>query len=51
VAALLYETSATDAATLAMVAALMLAVAALASLIPAQSSTRIDPVIALRSDA
>ena len=51
VAALLYETSATDAATLAVVAALMLAVGAFASLIPAQSSARIDPVIALRSDA
>jgi ABC-type antimicrobial peptide transport system permease subunit len=49
--ALLFEISPTDAATLASVAALMLSVAALASFIPARLSMRIDPVIALRSEA
>jgi len=49
--ALLFEISPTDAATLASVAALILAVAAFASLVPAQYSMRIDPVIALRSEA
>jgi putative ABC transport system permease protein len=49
-AAMLYEVSPTDGATLALVTALLLGVAALASLIPARSSTRIDPVIALRTD-
>lgn len=48
--ALLYDVSPTDTATLAGVAAVMLAVAALASLIPARASTRIDPVTALRSE-
>jgi ABC-type antimicrobial peptide transport system permease subunit len=47
-AALLYEVSPTDGTTLAAVTALLLAVAALASLIPAHSSTRIEPVVALR---
>jgi ABC-type antimicrobial peptide transport system permease subunit len=49
-AAMLYEVSPTDGATLALVTALLLGVAALASLLPARSSTRIDPVIALRTD-
>jgi predicted permease len=47
-ASLLYEVSATDAVTLVAVAGLLLAVAALATFIPARSSTRIDPAIALR---
>ena len=48
--AMLYEVSPTDAVTLTLVAALLLTVAALATLIPARSSTRIDPVVALRAD-
>jgi len=48
IAALLYDVSPTDALTLAAVAALLLGVAALASGIPARSTTRIDPVEALR---
>jgi len=47
---LLFEISPTDATTLASVAALMLAVAAVASFVPARSSMRIDPVNALRSE-
>jgi predicted lysophospholipase L1 biosynthesis ABC-type transport system permease subunit len=50
-AALLFETSPTDAVTLGLVAALLLSVAAVASFVPAQSSIRIDPAIALRSEA
>jgi predicted permease len=49
-AVMLYEVSPTDGPTLALVTGLLLAVAALASLIPARSSTRIDPVIALRAE-
>jgi putative ABC transport system permease protein len=48
--ALLYGVSATDGLTLAAAAGLLLSVAALASAIPARSSTRIDPVLALRAD-
>ena len=47
-AAMLFEVSPTDAPTLAAVATLLLGVAALASLVPAWSSTRIEPVVALR---
>ncbi len=46
--ALLYDVSPTDGVTLAAVAAMLLGVATLASVIPARSSTRIQPVIALR---
>ena len=49
-AAMLFEVSPTDAPTLAAVAALLLGVAALASLVPARSSTRIEPVVALRAE-
>ncbi len=48
---LLYQTSPTDFRTLAGVAALLLSVAMLASVIPARSSARIDPAIALRAEA
>ena len=48
--ALLYEVSPTDAPTLAAVSGILLGVAALATLIPARSSTRTDPVVALRAD-
>jgi predicted permease len=46
----LYGVKATDPATFAGVAALLLAVAALASWIPARRASRLDPVEALRSD-
>jgi putative ABC transport system permease protein len=48
---LLFEIEPTDAMTLLFVVALMLGVAALACFIPARSTLRIDPVIALRSEA
>jgi putative ABC transport system permease protein len=48
--ALLYDVSPTDAVTLAVVSGMLLSVALLASGIPARSSTRIDPVSALRVD-
>jgi predicted permease len=49
-AAMLYEVSPADALSLAAVAAFLLTVALVATLVPARSSTRIDPVIALRVD-
>ncbi len=49
-AGMLYEVSPADGATLAIVSALLLVVSALATLIPARSGSRIDPVIALRSE-
>ena len=48
--ALLFEVRPTDALILGLTMALVLAVAAVASLVPAQSSARIDPAIALRTD-
>jgi ABC-type antimicrobial peptide transport system permease subunit len=51
ISALLFEVSPADPVTLLSVGALMLVVAALASFIPARLSMRIEPVIALRSDA
>jgi putative ABC transport system permease protein len=47
---MLFDVSPSDAATLAAVAALLLVVAALASLLPARSSARIEPVVALREE-
>jgi putative ABC transport system permease protein len=49
-AAMLYEVTPTDLATLTAVTGLLLGVAALASFVPAQSSTRIDAVVALRTE-
>jgi predicted permease len=48
--AMLYEVSPTDGVTLAVVAGVLLGVTTLAGVIPARSSTRIDPVSALRAD-
>jgi putative ABC transport system permease protein len=48
-AAMLYEVSPTDGMTLTVVAGLLFSVATFASVIPAWSSTRIDPVLALRA--
>ena len=49
-AALLYQVSPTDEVTLVVTSALLLGVAALASAIPAQLGTRVDPVSALRAE-
>ena len=46
----LYEVDATDPLTFAAVVAILLAIAALATLIPARRATRVDPMVALRAD-
>ena len=48
--ALLFEVSPSDPATLAGVAALIMVVAAVASLVPAVRATRVDPIVALRDE-
>jgi predicted permease len=48
---LLFQVSPTDPVTLGIVTATLLIVAAVATLVPARWTTRIDPVIALRTDA
>ena len=50
VRALLYDIAPTDPATYAMVATLMLFVGSIACWLPARRATRVDPVVALRSD-
>jgi predicted permease len=47
---LLYQVSATDTATLVGVAVFLTAIAVVAAFIPARSSARIDPAVALRSE-
>ena len=47
---LLFGTSPTDALTFAAVAALLVAIAACASLVPALRASRVDPLIALRDE-
>jgi putative ABC transport system permease protein len=49
-AGILYETGAVDPATFVGVAAVVLAVAAAASFVPALRATRVDPMVALRHD-
>ncbi|MGH2779910.1 MAG: ABC transporter permease [Thermoleophilaceae bacterium] len=50
VGSLLYGVSASDPATLASVAAILLSVALLASYLPARLATRVDPMVALRHE-
>jgi ABC-type antimicrobial peptide transport system permease subunit len=50
IASLLFELSPTDPLTLAGTAGLLSAVALLASYLPARRATRVDPLIALRSE-
>ena len=50
VASLLYGVGATDPATFAAVAALLLCASVLASWVPARKASRIDPARVLRSD-
>ena len=50
IASMLFSLSPRDPATLAGVAVLLLATAVLASYVPARRATRVDPVIALRSE-
>jgi ABC-type antimicrobial peptide transport system permease subunit len=47
---LLYDVSPADGVTLLVATALLLAVAGLATAIPARLSTRVDPLLALRVD-
>jgi putative ABC transport system permease protein len=47
---LLFEISPTDPATLAVVCAFLLAVAAFACWLPARRASRVDPVVALRAE-
>jgi ABC-type lipoprotein release transport system permease subunit len=49
-AALLYDVSASDPVTLASAALALLAVAALASYVPARRATRVHPTTVLRSE-
>jgi ABC-type antimicrobial peptide transport system permease subunit len=47
---LLYDVTPTDRPTLAAVTGFLIGVAALSSIVPAQSATRVDAVTAMRAD-
>ncbi len=50
IAGLLFDTRATDSATLASVVAATMALAVVAGLVPARRAMRVDPMTALRND-
>jgi putative ABC transport system permease protein len=50
VAGMLYGTAPTDVATYATVAIVLVGVSAIASLVPARRASRVDPLVALRSE-